>query len=205
MKKLLALLLALCLLPMSALAEMNEGGDVVVTLEGAALSFTPIENGYCITRESSASVFNRLGMSQRDVLPYMEEYDVYAMLYDAEQLTEVQLSAISTMETDFDALDEQSAALMCESFQIYYASLGYDVASVVMYQAPEGHKYVCSTMSYTYEDGYVEGMVEYLTCQAGYSVSIVVFPYEGLPAQTHTAIGNAIADSLRIVPTAAAQ
>lgn len=202
MKKLLALLLALCLLCASALAEMGEDGDVTVALEGAEFFFTPIEGGIVLTRESSASVFNRLGMSQRDVLPYMEEYGVYAMLYDEALMTEVQISASATVETDFDEMNEFGETLMCESFQNYYVDMGYDVASVEIYHAADGHKFVRSIMSFTYEDGYVEGLIEYLTCQAGYSVSIVLFPYEGMPTEEHVAIGDAIADSLWITATA---
>ena len=66
MKKFVAVLLLLCLLPLCGLAEMDEDGDVVVTLEGAEFFFTPIV-GYCITQESSASVFTRAGFSQREL------------------------------------------------------------------------------------------------------------------------------------------
>lgn len=205
MKKLLALLLMLCLLPMSAMAEMGEDGDVTVILDGAEFFFTPMEGCVVLTRESSASVFNRLGMSQRDVVPYMEEYSVYAMLYDEALLTEVQISAVRTVETDFDEMNEFGETLMCESFMAYYTDMGYDVASVDVYHAADGHTFVRSMMSFTYEDGYVEGMVEYLTCQAGYSVSIVVFPFEGMPAQEHIAIGDELADSMWITATEAVQ
>lgn len=203
MKKLMALLLTLCLLCAAALAEMGEDGDVTVTLEGAEFFFTPMEGSIVLTRESSASVFNRLGMSQRDVLPYMEEYGVYAMLYDDALMTEVQIGATATVETDFDEMNDFGETLMCESFRSYYADMGYDVASVDIYHAEDGHKFVRSVMSYTYEDGYVEAQIEYLTCQAGYSVSIVVFPYEGMPTEDHMAIGDALADSLWIMAAAA--
>lgn len=201
MKKLIALLLLICLLPLSALAEMDEDGDVVVTLDGAEFFFTPIEDGYCVTRESSASVFNRIGLSQREVLPYMEEYDVYAILYDAGLSTEVQISAVQTVETDFDDMNEYGETLMCESFLNYYTDMGYSVDAVEMYYAADGHKFVRTITSYTYEDGYVEYVIEYLTCQAGVSVTIMVFPYEGAPTQEHFAIGDAIADSMWIKAT----
>ena len=197
MKKLLALLLAL-LLPLTALAEMDEDGDIVVTLEGAEFFFTPIEGGFCVTRESSASVFNLLGLSQREVVPYMEEYGVYAMLYDAEATTEVQVCAEPTVDTDFDEMTEFGEVTMCESFRTYYSDMGYEVASVEMYYAADGHRFVRTIAAYTYEDGYVEHMVEYLTCQAGYSVSIILFPYEGAPTAAQIALGDAIADSLWI-------
>lgn len=76
MKKLAALLLILCLMPLFALAEMDEDGDIVVSLDGAEFFFTPLEGCDGVSRESSASVFNRLGLSPRELLPMMEAYGV---------------------------------------------------------------------------------------------------------------------------------
>lgn len=200
MKKLIALLMLLCLLPLSALAEMDEDGDVVVTLDGAEFFFTPIE-GYCVTRESSASVFNKLGMSQREVVPFMVEYDVFALLFDEEVTMELQVSAYPTVETDFDEMNEFGETVMCEDFQYFYTDMGYDVVSVESYLAPEGHRFIRSILSYTYEDGMVEHMVEYLTCQAGYTVAITLYPYEGAPTEEQIALAESVADSLWVKAT----
>jgi len=200
MKKLIAILLLVCLMPLCALAEMDADGDVVVTLPGMEFFFTPIRDGYLLTRESSASVFNRLGMSQREMLPFMEEYGVYALMYDADLTCEVQIVAYETVETDFDELTEYGENMLCRDMAAYYADEGYDVQDVSMYYAADGHKFVRSTVSYTYEDGYVEPMVEYLTCQAGYTVQIVLFPYEGETTAAHIALADAVADSMWIKP-----
>lgn len=200
MKKLAAMLLALCLLPLCALAEMGEDGDVTVTLPGMEFFFTPIEGGYLLTRESSASVFNRLGLSQREMLPWMEEYDLYAVMYDAELTCEVQIAAYESTETDYDELTEYGEKLLCGDWAGFYAEYGYDVQDASMYYAADGHKFVRTLVSYTYEDGYVEHQLEYVTSQAGYTVQIVLFPYEGAPTEAHTAMAERIADSMWIRP-----
>lgn len=200
MKKLITILLILSLVPLFALAELDEDGDVVVTLDGAEFFFTPIEGGHLLTRESSASVFNRLGMSQRETLPFMEEYDVYALMYDADLTCEVQIVAYETVETDYDELTEAGEAIVCADFEYFYTDQGYTVDEIDIYYAPEGHKFVRTIASYLYEDGVVEYVAEYLTCQAGYSVSVVLFPYEGAPTEAHIALADAIADSLWITP-----
>lgn len=195
MKKLMTLLLA-GLLPLCALAELGEDGDVTVTLPGAEFFFTPMEDSVLLTRESSASVFNRIGLSQREVVPYMEEYDVYAMLFDLALETEIQISASPTTDQDYDDMDEYGEMLTCESVRSFYEDQGYQVDSVEIYRAEDGHKYVKSIYAYTYEDGYVEYTLEYFTCQAGYAVFILLFPYEGAPTEAQILQGDTLADSL---------
>ena len=200
MKKLIAILLLVCLLPLCALAEMDEDGDVVVTLDGAEFFFTPIEGGHLLTRESSASAFNRLGLSQREMLPYMEELGVHAIMYDADLTCEVNVVAYETVETDFDELTEHGAVMMAANFEYSYRDQGYDVTSVALYEAPDGHKFIRSITEYIYDDGYTEYKVEYLTCQAGYTVLVVMFTFDGPASEAHMAMSDAIADSLRITP-----
>lgn len=201
MKKWLALLLAMVLLPLSALAEMDEEGDIVVTLPGAEFFFTPAEDCLWVTRESSASQFNRIGLSQREMLPFMEDYNIYAMMFfgDAQSGTvEVQVIASETVETDFDELNEYGEELMCEGYRTLYTDYGYDVASVEVYWAPEGHRFIRSDVSYIGETGLTEYMTEYVTCQAGYTVSIILYPYEGELTEEQRLAGELLADSLWI-------
>lgn len=78
MKRLLTILLLLTLI-LPARAETDGEGNVVIALPEAELYFLPLEEGApVLTRESSASEFNRLGMSQRELLPQMEAYGIYA-------------------------------------------------------------------------------------------------------------------------------
>ena len=201
MKKLLAALLMLCLLSMNALAEMDEDGDIVVTLPGMEFFFTPME-GYCLTRESSASLFNQLGMSQRTVIPWMEEYDVYALLYDEALTMEVQIAAYETIETDFDEMTSHGEEIMCADLSYGYTDQGYEVEAAEIYNAVDGHKFVRIIASLEDENG-IGYLVEYLTCQAGYTVSIILFPYDGHPTEKQLAQGDAIADSMWITEKAA--
>lgn len=200
MKKLLALLLVLCLLPVYTLAEMNEDGDIVVTLPGAEFFFTPME-GYCLTRESSASVFNRLGLSQREMLPYMEQMGVYAIMYDAEFTCELNVAAYETVETDFDELTEYGAEMLLADFEYSYRDQAYDVTSVELYQAPEGHKFIRSIASFGNGDGQPMHMAEYMTNQAGYTVQIVLFALNGPVTDAHMTLAESVADSLWVIET----
>lgn len=198
MKRLLTLLLVL-LLPLCALAEVDEDGDVVVTLPDAEFFFTPPEDTYLLTRESSASVFNALGLSQREMLPYMEDYDLYAILFDEEITWEMHVQAYAYDAGDYDDLTEYGAQLECENMRYYYKDQGYDVLSCEVYRAPEGHTFVCVRASYTYEDGVTEQQVEFLTVQGGCAVSIYLFSYLGELTEEQFAVAEAVADSLWIL------
>ena len=127
MKKLLMLLLAAMLLLVCARAEM---ADVVITLPGQQVAFTPLEGGVCLTRESSASAFNKAGLSQREVLPYMEEYDLYAMLFDAEYTLEMQLCLYEGGVADYTGLDAFAVSALCDEYESWYAGYGYEVRSI---------------------------------------------------------------------------
>ena len=200
MKKLAVWLVILCLLPFCALAEMDEDGDVVVTLDGAEFFFTPIV-GYCITQESSASVFTRAGFSQRELLPWMEQNGVYALMYDETGAVEIQVVAYPSAETDFDDMNEFGETLMCEQLAYSYTDHGYDVTSTESYLAPEGHKFVRVSAAYTEADGGLTHMVEYYTCQAGYGVSVCLFHNGGEATEAQLLMCEEVADSLWITAT----
>lgn len=194
MKKLFALLMLLALMPLWAAAEAEDSG-VTVALDGAEVYFVPIE-GYCLTRETSASVFNRLGLSQREIVPWMEEYGVYALMFDQAGEMEVQIVVSPTTEMDFDEMNKYGLDMACETYESYYKSEGYDVGSVKLYHTFDGHSYVQTICAYTYEDGSVEHMVEYFTSQSGYAVSVYVFPYEGAPTEEQMTRAQGVVESL---------
>ena len=198
MKKLIALLLLICLLPLAALAEMDEDGDIVVTLPGMEFFFTPMEDGHILTRESSASVFNRLGLSQREMVPYMEEWNIHTLMYDAEVTCEVDIIAYESVETDLDEITEHGEVMLCADQERVLTEQGYDVISVDVYNALDGHKFIRSVMEYVYEDGYVDYIVEYLTVKAGYTVMIVMYTFDSPATEDHIALSEAIADSMWI-------
>lgn len=199
MKKLPALLmllclLPLCLLPLCAAAEAEDNG-VTVALDGAEVYFVPFE-GYCLTRETSASVFNRLGMSQREVVPWMEEYGVYALIFDTADEMEVQIVVSPTTELDFDDMNQYGLESMCEVNASYYTSSGDEVLSSELYHTFDGHTYVKTVSSYDNEDGSKGYMAEYLTSQSGYVVSVFVYPYEGEVTEAQMLLAQGVVESL---------
>ena len=196
MKKLLMLLLAAMLLLGCARAEM---ADVVITLPGQQVAFTPLAGGVCLTRESSASAFNKAGLSQREVLPYMEEYDLYAMLFDAEYTLEMQLCLYEGGVADYTGLDAFAVSALCDEYEAWYAGYGYEVRSVDTLQH-DGYDYVRMRAAYVYEDGVEEYMLFYATVRGGYAVELVVFPSEGPVTAEIEAAAEAVLTSLRYVP-----
>lgn len=202
MKKLIALVLMLCLLPLFASAEMNAEGEVVVALEGATFSFTPAEELICLTRESSASVFNRFGLSQRETVPLMEQSGVYALLTDEMYTCEIQIAALPATDENYNEMTGFGEEMTRSGFEHYYQECGYDVLFCDVYNAYGGHKFIRTCMSELLEDGTPDHMVEYLTCYGGYAVSIVMFTYEIAPTQEQLDMCDALADSMWIMPDA---
>lgn len=203
MKKLFALLTLMCLLPLCALAEMDEDGDVVVTLPGMEFFFTPIEGGYLLTREDSASAFNQLGLRQYEVLQHMESYDIYAMLFfgdEAQGTVEVQVCAYETVETDFDEMNEYGERLMCEALLNSFTDQGYRVSKTEAYHAPEGHIFIRVDMAWDGAAG-EEYATVYITCQAGYTVALRFYPYDGPMTEAQMEASEFLADSLWIRAT----
>lgn len=201
MKKFLALLLLVCLLPLCALAEMDEDGNVVVTLDGAEIFFTPME-GYCLTRETSASTFIRLGISQREIVAWMEENWVYALLLDQQGSMEIQIQAGPTTEMDFDDLDLYGLKSACDVIRSLYVTQGYKVESAERCHTLNGHSYVKTVAYYPYEDGAADYVVEYYTCQSGYEVYVRLFPYQGAPTEEQIYLCEGVVDSLWVSETA---
>lgn len=199
MKKLIALLLLVCLLPLSALAEMDEDGDVVVTLDGAEFFFTPIE-GHCITRQSIPAKFMLAGLDRQKTLAVMESNAVYALLYDAADTCEIQVIAYESVKTDFDEMTDHGAEIMRSDFVYAYEDQGYDVAWAEVYYAPEGHTFVRMLMSWLEADGTEEYALTYITCQAGYTVGMNLYTYGTPVTESQLEIAELVADSLWVTP-----
>ena len=197
MKKIIALLLV-CLLPLCALSEMDEDGDVVVTLDGAEFFFTPIEDGHLLTRESSASAFNRLGMSQRETIPMMERQSMYALLFDADFTCEVHVYAFPTELADYLDMSDYGMTAQCSYYETFLTDQGYTVGVAEEYFAPEGHRFIRTMMHFTDETGSEFHMLEYHTCHGGVQVTIGLVPYAGEIIPECLALGDMIADSLWI-------
>lgn len=200
MKKLLALLLMLCLLPWAALAELDEEGDCVIALPGVEVIFTPVEGAYLLTMESSASDFNALGMSQREIVPWMEEYALYALLFDENFGWELHVQVYTAQSGNYDDLSEVGMQMECNAMRAYYRESGYEVLSCEPWRAPDGHTYVCVKALYTYEDGTVEPSMELMTVRGGWCVSVYLFSYLGEVTAEQEALALELANSLYIKP-----
>ncbi len=194
MRKLLALLLCL-LLPFCAAGE-DMAEEYIVALEGAEIFFSPY-GGVCMTRETSASVFNRIGLSQREIIPFMEENDLYALLVDDGMTCEVQLTAYPTSEADYDDMTAFGAETTAAAFRNAYMDMGCDVQEAIIYHPPGGHLFIRTAFSGVYE-GEADFVTEYMTCQAGYAVVISLMTYDTAPTEDQIAFANDLADSLYI-------
>ena len=197
MKKLIALLLLICLMPLCAWAETAACSDVVIPMEGAEVVFTPVKNSHLLTRESTEEEFEQLGQEYWDLIPWMDQYDVYALLFDADMTTEFQIIATETNKPSIEELTEAQEKRLFEERQYYYSGYHYTVTSAEFYQSPEGHKYI-RVVAYYPLNGRKVYSVEYFTRYAGYEVSVFLLPYEDEVIQEHWDMAQALADSLRI-------
>ena len=194
MKKLIALVLVLCLLPLCAMAE-----TVTLPLADGTLTFDAFEGGYVLTAETSASVFNRLGMSQRELLAWMAEEDVDALLYDAALGCEV---LISVYEEDGPALSSytlEERQQICDSFRENYEQYGYIVHGVDIQKKGE---FTClyAYITLPYEDGSEENRIVYETLFGGYHLLMTMFTFEGVEPAEYVLLADRMAQSMRYTP-----
>lgn len=200
MKKLFAMLLALCLMMPAALAEIDEDGDLAVSLPGMSFFFTPPEDVFVLGREMSASAYNAVGLSQREIVAWMEEYDVWALLIDAAGTCEVHVLAFESWGGDYDDMSEYGLEMECGNIRYEYTDQGYDVLACDVYAAPEGHTFVRTEATIDFGDGTGDHLVEYLTVRGGYVVSVYLFTYEAEITPAQWALAESIVDSLWITP-----
>lgn len=200
MKKLLAMLLALCLLTPAALAEIDEDGDLAVSLPGVSFFFTPPEDAFVLGREMSASAYNALGLSQREIVAWMEECDVYALLIDAEGTCEVHVLAYEGWGGDYDDMSDYGLEMEVGSMRYEYTDQGYEVISCDVYTVADGHTFVRMEAVIDYGDGTGDHLAEYLTVKGGYVISVYLFTYEETITPEQTLLVESIVDSLWITP-----
>lgn len=200
MKKSIAVVLLLCLLPLFAMAEMNEDGCCVIALPETEIVFTPIEDAYLLTQESSASAFRALGASQRELVPWMEQYGIYAMLMDMNWGWELHVQIYSSQSKDYDSMSEAELQIERESLAADYHERGYKVLSCDQWNAPDGHVYMCIKVVFTHDDGREESSMELMTAQNGWGVSVYMFSYHGELTTEQETLTLELANSLRIKP-----
>ena len=197
MKKLIAFLLLMCLLPLCCGAEATDR-TYEIRMSRADIAFTVPEGMICLTVDSSASEFGRWGMSQRDFNAYMEAYDVYAVMFDEETGVEYQLVVYPYLYEDYDALSGADALAELEAVRDELTQWGYEVHKAEWYRG-ESCAYAMLETRYTYEDGAVDNEVWYMTNRADYVVQFMAYAGNGLTEDLRADL-KYLADSLTVTP-----
>ncbi|MBQ7848534.1 MAG: hypothetical protein IJ343_02275 [Clostridia bacterium] len=187
MRKLMLIVLSLLLLCAPALAEEQ------ITLPDVMMSFTPVE-GVCFTRESSASLFNRYGVSQRDILAWMEASGCYALMYSAETGSEITMFLHHSEQMRMEDMTEERVEYESEHLRQDYNDAGFDVHDISMHQS-DVHSYMLIVASEPHE-GYSLSMS--ITLQQGYQLDVQVIGDDEEAVVADELF--ALLDSIRITP-----
>ena len=191
MKKMLACLLALLLLCASALAETVE-----ISLADGTLTFEPLMSGVCLTRETSASVFNRLGMRQREVVPWMEEHNLYALMYDAAWGCEVQIEVMAATQPDYNTITPEQDASMLENFVSFNEQYGLDVQDYGMYDNGH-HRFGWLVGRETLDEGVQQYRIHYKTNHRDYLIEMIMFVNDAAQLEYYAETARTLVDSMQ--------
>lgn len=183
MKKLLAILCVLCLLPFAALAE-EEPREKLIEVGDLNVYFVPPADTILLTRDSNAFAFIRAGRFRPNELPYMEEYDIYAMMLPEDgRPYQFTLALWPTEAEDLDGVTNFMAARMCSAYRNSYEAAGY-IVETVEYRTTGGYDCIYIAAHYPYEDGTSDYLAQYGTTQNGYALWVDLLIYnEPIPAE----------------------
>ncbi|MBR3763363.1 MAG: hypothetical protein IKK57_02285 [Clostridia bacterium] len=195
MKRCVLLLLGFLMLCIPAMAEE------IVELPDAVVTYTPPEGFYLLTRESSASVFNRVGLSQRELLPWMEQNDAYAVMYDLERGCELLLYISPSEEDPLEDMSEDEQTELCAYLAESYALDGYEDVTVVIHEGTGGEFVQFAARTWDW-DGAPCYIVTLMALRSGYSVQISLFMYGGDASEYVLERVLTMADSLCITVNA---
>lgn len=190
MKKLLVCMAVFLLLCAPALAE-----TVAIPLADGQLVFDAFPDGHVLTNETSASVFNRLGMSQRETMAYLEAEGVSAILLDEDWGCE---TLLSVQENDYPAFVTFSEAVreqVCDSFRENYEQYGYQVHHVTMLDKGV-FTFISAYITLEYADGTVEKRIVYQTSFEGYDVLVTMFIFAEDP-EAYMRLADQLVSSMR--------
>lgn len=190
LRKMLICLLAL-LLCMPAMA------DEVIELPDLVVTYTPPEGFYLLTRESSASAFTAIGLRQRDLVPWMEQSDCYAVMYDLETGSELLLLLWPYEDVSLDALTEQELAAVCANWTEGYEQDGCEEVSVTVYESAAGRYMQVAYRTYE-TDGTPCYTVALVAIRSGCRVHMSMFAYGEPPTDELVSCLQAMADSIRL-------
>lgn len=201
MKKLIALLMLVCLAFAPALAEER----VSIPLADGELSFTPFEDGYCLTKDTSASVFGRLGLSQREMFVWMDEQRVDALMYDADFGCEASLCVYeSEFQRDYAALTAEERQQLRDGFREFYEQYGHLVHQADVLEMGQ-FSFLHGFITLTYADGSVENRIVYETVYHGYYILLTLFTMEGVDPADYAPVAEKLAGSIVFTPNAGAE
>lgn len=189
MRKLLALLLA-WLLCAPALAEET------IVLPDAVVNYDVPAGAYVLSRESSASVFSRIGLSQREILPWMEQNDMYLWVIGLDEGWEAYVMLYPAEPYALEDMTEPQLAQLCEATAEAMEENGYIGTEVVIHDSP-AYRFVQRMIPMENIDGSGNVSASLLTYQQGYCLAVEGY----MPAGDENALTAilTLTDSLRIV------
>lgn len=191
MKKLLVCIAFFLLLCISAQAE-----TISIPLADGMLTFEPLTGGICLTRETSASVFTRLGMSQRKVVPWMEEHNLYALMYDAAWGCEVQIEVIMAAQPDYNTITPEQDASMLENFVSFNEQYGLDVQDYGMYDNGH-HRFGWVVGKETLDEGVQQYRIHYKTSHRDYLIEMIMFVNDAAQLEYYAETARTLVDSMQ--------
>lgn len=155
--------------PFSVVTEELDNGDFTLTTCGMKLTFTPIDVRFCLTRESSRYMFNNMGYYRDEIVPMMEDYNIYAMLYDRNQRTRVQVHIQEELEGASYSAEEDWRLAAMERVSAINNGWRVEENEIVTL---EGLKFVRMLVVTQDADGSEEWRLFYTTCENGMSMEI---------------------------------
>ena len=191
MKKLLVCIAVFLLLCSAALAETVE-----VPLADGTLTFETLPDGLCLTRESSASVFNRAGFSQRELVPLMEEHNIYALMLDTAGGCEVQIEVMEAAQPDYNTITPAQDASMLENFVSFNEQYGLDVQDYGMYDNGH-HRFGWLVGAEMRENGAQQYRILYKTSHRDYLIEMVMFVYDPARLEHYAEMARMLVDSMQ--------
>lgn len=191
MKRLLICLLAGMLLCASALA------DEVVELPDAIVTYTPPEGFYLLTRESSASAFTAIGLRQRDLLPWMEQNDAYAILYDLETGSELLLHLYPAEDEPLEDLTPQELSQLRQSWAEDLELNGYEEVTTDIHE-DEGGLWLWSRHKTYTQDGTPCWIMTMIAVRSGTAMTLSLFSYGAPPEDELTDRAMQMAAGVRL-------
>lgn len=191
MKKLLVCIAVFLLLCSAALAETVE-----VPLADGVLTFETLPDGIVLTRESSASVFNRAGFSQRELVPLMEEHNIYALMLDPAGGCEVQIEVMEAAQPDYNTITPAQDASMLENFVSFNEQYGLDVQDYGMYDNGH-HRFGWLVGAEMRENGVQQYRILYKTSHRDYLIEMVMFVYDPARLEHYAEMARMLVDSMQ--------